>query len=197
LKGVALPYRLNTFKSLAKLLKLKNEEFDTLGIDELLSEFYLFRKTRGYIHGLMTSNDLFQEQLYIFDFYYSRIAPFDTITTAFFIHSKNLSIPQFILKPETFFHQVASVLGYDDIDFEEHPEFSANYYLKSPDEEKIRQTFNDKMIHYFSLDNNWVMEAHGYYLLIYRENMKLERGDLKNFYKDGKKIYKHLKKFSY
>ena len=55
-------------------------------------------------------------------------------------------IPVFTMDLEHVFDRIASLAGYDDIDFEKFPEFSDTYNLKGPNESGIRELFNPTMI---------------------------------------------------
>jgi hypothetical protein len=49
-------------------------------------------------------------------------------------------IPKFTLDREHWYHKMAEFVGYKDVDFPQHPEFSKLYFLRS-DDESIREFF--------------------------------------------------------
>ncbi len=57
------------------------------------------------------------------------------------LESEGLDLPRFAVRPEHFFDRFAELVGMDDIDFDEDPDFSSAYLLKGEDEESVRQTF--------------------------------------------------------
>ncbi|MBL8813721.1 MAG: hypothetical protein JNM43_26375 [Planctomycetaceae bacterium] len=52
--------------------------------------------------------------------------------------SPRLQTPDFVISPEGFFSRVGAMLGWQDIDFDDSPEFSRKFVLKGSNEEAIR-----------------------------------------------------------
>jgi carbonic anhydrase len=61
--------------------------------------------------------------------------------TVFYASSDTFRIPSFSLRPENFFHKVAGIFGYQDINFDRRPEFSRMFLLRGEDEPAIRELF--------------------------------------------------------
>ena len=111
---------------------------DEYGLISMMKDFKLFK--RGYgkkIRNILSvKRDIEQPDIRIFDYHYvvgggnstRRISQ-----TVFYIHSKALNLPEFIIKPEYFFHKVGEWLGMQDINFEAFPDFSKQYLLQGPD----------------------------------------------------------------
>ncbi len=59
--------------------------------------------------------------------------------------SQALTLPEFTLVPENFLHRLGAALGFEDIDFEDSPEFSDAYALQGPDESALRKFFDPAM----------------------------------------------------
>ena len=55
------------------------------------------------------------------------------------IHSLR-SLPLFELRPEHILHKIGQLFGYQDIDFETHPDFSKRYLVRGQDEKAVRHT---------------------------------------------------------
>lgn len=82
--------------------------------------------------------------------------------------SARLCLPQFALRPETGFHKIGSVFGYQDIDFPSHPVFSKRYLLQGGDEAAIRGAFTDEVLRYYEDNPELSTEAAGHLLVHYR-----------------------------
>ena len=114
--------------------------------------------------------------------------------TVIFFRSPQLSLPDFSMRPEHFFHKIGSVLGYQDIDFESHPtavEFSKKYLLRGKDEQKIRALFTDTVLTFFSVDRDKVwLEGSGDQLISYRWCQLIEPEDIPAFMKEGFEVFR-------
>ncbi|MCP3930605.1 MAG: hypothetical protein GY705_16065 [Bacteroidetes bacterium] len=196
--------RWDSVKRRSKLEKLAYElemEFfpkDEWGDLKLLDDFSLFRKGHSKrIRNLMKKQDAWMKlKLSIFDYRYiistgKSSTPYTQ--TVFFVQSKHLALPQLWMKPENIFHKLATMLGMQDIDFEEHPEFSAQYLLQSEDEDRTRHLIGGDVARFFTVERNWRLEGVGYFLIFYRKNKVLEPHQIKNFYEKGMQLHNLLK----
>lgn len=79
-------------------------------------------------------------------------------------------LPEFSCKPEHFFHKVANIFGFDDIDFETDPAFSKAYHLSGTDEAAVRTLFNADTIELLKtqIDQHWSIDGQGDWLIVYR-----------------------------
>ena len=114
--------------------------------------------------------------------------------TVFFVHSKELNLPQLLMKPEHFFHRIGEWLGMQDIDFEEYPKFSRQYLLQGEDEEWIRASMPDELLRFFTIEKKWTLEGLNYYLIFYRRNRLLPPKQVRQFYHRGLETCKMLAK---
>ena len=113
--------------------------------------------------------------------------------TIFYLHSEELNLPKFFMKPEHFFHKIGDFLGtHKDIDFVEYPEFSKQYYLKGERENEVRSAFNDDILHFFAVEKNWSLEGLNSTLIFYRKDKRQKPEIIRDFYKKGILIYKML-----
>ncbi|MEO1621329.1 MAG: hypothetical protein AAFU53_09905 [Cyanobacteria bacterium J06632_3] len=96
------------------------------------------------------------------------------------IQSPHLTLPSFLLTPETMFHKIGGLFGYDDIDFDSRPTFSARYLLKGTDESSIRQCFQDGVLTFYERQEQVCSEGIGSILLYYKARHKLEPNNWKN-----------------
>lgn len=98
------------------------------------------------------------------------------------------SLPRFELKPEGFFDRIGSVLGGQDIDFEEDPEFSRACRLKGPDEEAIREAFHAGLRQQLLSEAGWSLEGDGRWLVLYRRSKRIRPDQLADFIESARRI---------
>lgn len=159
-----------------------------------LRDFRLFRTgMRKKISNLMIKKDaLFESELRLFDYQYTISTGKSTHTfkqTVFFIESKKLGLPEFFMQPEHLLHRFAEFLGFKrDINFEQYPQFSRQYYLQSRDEDYLRASFRKPVLDLFTDEPNWHMEGVNYYLILYRNKMILPVRSIKPMYDMGVKL---------
>lgn len=171
---------------------------DDWGLLNLLEDFHLFRRGgRKRIEHLMHQRDgMLESDIHIFDYRYTISTGKSSHTykqTVFFMHSKKLGLPQFLMKPEHFFNKVGEWLNLSkDIDFEEYPKFSDQYWLKSDNEDYLRASVKDDFLKFFSIERDWHLEGINYYLVFYKKSKLLTPPQIKDFYKKGMKICEML-----
>ncbi len=190
--------RAAAMEDVSRWMKMRYEVQDEWGLLSKLLDFYLFRTGRQKtIFNLMQWKDAFmEEQVYVFDYAYTRGSGKSKkryLQTVFFMDSKHLGLPEFLMKPETFFHKVGEYLGMQDIDFESHPKFSDQYLLQSDDEERLRGLVNDEILHFFTVEKNWSLEGIGYFMIFYKKDRLLSPATVKHFYDRGMALYGQFK----
>lgn len=77
-------------------------------------------------------------------------------------------LPNFDLTPENVFHKIGQAFGYQDIDFEQSPEFSSRYLLRGEDEMAIRSAFTADAIAFLAQNHGWHVEIRGGHVCVYR-----------------------------
>jgi hypothetical protein len=174
---------------------------DEWGLRHRLKDFGLFKEGHSRtIFNLMQRKDAFlEEEFNIFDYKYTISANNYQKTfyqTVFFIKSHHLALPEFVLKPENFFHKIASYFGWQDIDFEESPEFSDSYLLRGKDESYIRQIIKEKVRYFFTLEKKYTLAGVGFYLIFYKQEELLSPAAIEQFYRKGMTVYGMLKEKS-
>jgi MFS superfamily sulfate permease-like transporter len=78
-------------------------------------------------------------------------------------------MPEFTLQKEGFIENLFALAGFNDIDFEEYPNFSYYYLLKGADELHIRNFFNSNVIEFFEQNKGYNLESKNGTLLIYKK----------------------------
>jgi hypothetical protein len=104
--------------------------------------------------------------------YYQSVAYFEP---------RDLSIPFFSLRPETAFHKLATVFGYQDIDFGNRPLFSSKYLLRGPDEQAIRNTFTDALLTFYETNQGLATDGGGNQLFVFRSGQRAAPHELQAF----------------
>ena len=103
--------------------------------------------------------------------------------TIFYLHSKEISLPNFLMKPEHFFHKIGDFLGAKgDIDFEEFPDFSKQYYLEGDDELDVRSTFSNDMLHFFTIEKKLVTGRIAKYTYLLQKRQTTKPGNYQRLF---------------
>jgi len=91
-------------------------------------------------------------------------------------HIPTARLPEFNCKPEHFFHKIADMFGFPDIDFQDHPIFSKAYHLSGTDETAVRTLFNSDTIQWLEThkEKHWNITGHQDWLILYRANKTLK-----------------------
>jgi len=136
-----------------------------------LRSFELFNRGHSPAGQNMLVGKIGDAELILFDYRYETGSGKNRTThkqTVIMIPDGGAGLPDFQLTPEDFFHRVAQMFGYQDIDFEENPTFSKRYLLRGPDEEAIRRAFRTEVLEYFAENWGWSVEVQRGQLLVYR-----------------------------
>lgn len=188
-------YRSGQMKDIAKQLKLSYERNDEFGLINFLKDFKLFsRGRRKKITNIIgKKSEMLEVDYRLFDYQYTIRAGKHSKTfrqTVFFVRSKELGLPQFFMEPERLFRKIGKYLGLEDIDFEEYPQFSDQYWLEGEDEWQVRKAMSDEVLHFFTIEKDWSLEGINYYMIFYKKNTILPTENLASFYERGKHIVK-------
>lgn len=109
--------------------------------------------------------------------------------TVIFARHPESALPKFFLCPENFFHKIGDALGFKDIDFETHPDFSKRYLLKGQDESKIRDLFKGSVLQIFEQEKKtFTMEAEGDRFIFYRPSITVSPQHIQEFFKTAQHI---------
>lgn len=82
-------------------------------------------------------------------------------------------LPLFLLRPENVFHKIGSALGYQDIDFDNFPDFSSSYLLRGENEPAVRELFNDNLLGFFENRPGLCVEGGDDWLIAYRSRRRV------------------------
>ena len=84
------------------------------------------------------------------------------------LQSNQLSHCDFTMRPEGFMDSIGGALGFQDIDFESHPNFSNMFVLKGDSEEAVRSRFQPAVLEYFEDKPGVSVESHAGNIILYR-----------------------------
>jgi hypothetical protein len=173
-------------------------QLDDFGTIHYLKPFALSRwGTSRKVYNIITIKEaLGAFQFRVMDFRYTYSDGKTTVhkdQSVFLGISPEIGAPPFNLKPENIFHKIGSLMGFQDIDFEEFPAFSDRYLLKSKDEYLTRQFFSEDLIHFFSRERKWHCEANNFYFVLYRKDRLSTQEEMDAFVASGKELYKLFK----
>ncbi len=108
--------------------------------------------------------------------------------TVILFESDDMALPKFTLRPENVFHKIGQVFGYQDIDFDSHPEFSKRYLLRGENEEEVRATFGIEARSFYESDLKLSTEAAGPQLIHYRSGKRVSPDQISEFIKQGVRV---------
>jgi hypothetical protein len=164
---------------------------------EPLGCFSLFRIGGSRHASKVLSGQVDDTEVTIFDYAYTESSGDSTDTTTqtvMLLRSPNVSWPTFALHPERLVDRLAKKLGYDDINFESHPEFSRLYHLKGPDEPAVRATFTDDVLSFYESIPGLDTEAHSDSMIFFRRGGLVAPEGMAHFYEEGWTAYALLRK---
>lgn len=89
--------------------------------------------------------------------------------------------PEFQASPENFAHKLVSLFGYQDIDFDDSPDFSGRYLLRGPDESGIRMLFDRGLRDILSAHKGISVQTRGKALLVFRHGRRVSPRSIDEF----------------
>ena len=148
-----------------------------------LSVFKLFNRGRGRKMKNLIQGDSGEVNIAIFDYQFTTGGGKNSTThvqSIVALKSSQLSFPDFTMRPEGMLDKIGSALGFQDINFEEHPMFSQSFVLQGSDEEAIRKYFNQNVLDFFASKPGISVEAQGNSLFFYRARTQIKPDQIKD-----------------
>ena len=183
--------RSQQLSAIAASLKLSFSQKNNSALFDRINKLHLF--SVGYskkIKNLM-EGEANNTELAIFDYQYTTGGGESSRTyrqSVFCIWSPKLYLPQFSMRPEGIFHKIGGAFGYQDIDFDSHPEFSKKYLLRGDNEASIRQLFNKKLLTNIESQQKISIEGGDNQLVFYKKRIKPD--DIESFMDEGFRFFK-------
>ncbi len=112
-------------------------------------------------------------------------------TVAFYPGQGN-GLPDFILTPENPLTRRGEKKGFQDIDFDSSPAFSAQYHLRGPDEAAIRTAFSDDLRRALERLGGWSVDVHAGNVGICHFNRRVKPEDLAGFLQQSREMLRAL-----
>ncbi len=97
-------------------------------------------------------------------------------------------LPEFELCPEHIFHKIGQAFGYQDLDFEGHPDFSKAYLLRGRDEPAVRAVFGPEALAFLGGTPGWSVQACEGRLAVFRHRRRAKPPTLPAFLADAVRI---------
>ncbi|HEV3409185.1 MAG TPA: hypothetical protein VG095_02745 [Chthoniobacterales bacterium] len=111
-----------------------------------------------------------------------------TTQTVMRMQSPLLNLPAFVLRPESLLSKALKLVGFTDINFAEHPEFSRKYLLGGQDQEAVRRLFTPEIIAFCEQHPRIYIEGAGDRLIFYRQGIRQKPENLEAFLNEGKAV---------
>lgn len=184
--------RSEDMRSVAEALGLA---FFEAGHDQLLSRlkrFQLFNSGRGRTMKNVILGETEVATISIFDYRYTTGSGKNKTTyvqTVVAMESDSLTLPSFTMRPEHLFDRVGSALGFQDIDFADHPQFSKQFVLKGEDEAAIREFFDAPLLDFFAARSGIHFECAPGMFIYFVARQKQKVANLRKFLEDGYSVY--------
>jgi MFS superfamily sulfate permease-like transporter len=102
-------------------------------------------------------------------------------------------LPSFYLEKESLIHRMLDSSGFKDINFEEHKEFSANFFLQGTDEDEIRNFFSVELMDLFMQNPDFHVESDGESLFVFHgEMLLLDDGEVQKLISVGEAMLQYF-----
>ncbi|MEB3339013.1 MAG: hypothetical protein VKJ46_16195 [Leptolyngbyaceae bacterium] len=166
--------RTEAIKQLANNLGFQYQPEPKSYIPSQIWQFRLFSQGRGRRFYNLIQGHRKGAKISISDYSYTSGHGKNTRTstqTVVLVESDDLDLPSFELTPEDIFDKVGNILGFHDINFETHPDFSRHHNLAGSDESSIRQLFHDGVLNFYQTRTNVNTEGKGS-IFIHHHNYK-------------------------
>ena len=152
-------------------------------IHNQIGGFGLFNQGRRREMSNLIKGTTDEVQIAIFDYKYVTGSGKNQSThsqTVASLQSNLINAPDFTLRPEGMFDKIGGALGFQDIDFETHPQFSSMFVLKGDNEARIREFFTNELLEFFETQSGISLEARQGALIFYRPRSRAKPEQVKD-----------------
>ncbi len=161
-----------------------------------LSDMPLFSKGRSKRISNMIYGETEDVVMGVFDYRYTIGSGKNSHThrqSVAFFRSPDLHLPVFDMRPQSIFHGIGKVFGYQDIDFDSHPAFSKAFLLRGPNETAIRAAFRPEILMLFEKKQGVCVEGRQNDLVFYRHSKRVKPEQVKELMNEGFQIFASLR----
>lgn len=113
--------------------------------------------------------------------------------TVAFCRSPEMDLPQFELRPQSFFHGIGKLFGYQDIEFQSHPKFSKAFLLRGTSETAVRKLFTADLLAFCETKPQVSIEGHGHDLVFYRSSKRVKPEQFRDLMSEGLAVFKQFR----
>ncbi|MEL7498046.1 MAG: hypothetical protein AAFN77_10575 [Planctomycetota bacterium] len=162
------------------------------GLLHRFSGFQLFNRGRSRRIRNVITGDAGDVAIAIFDYRFTTGSGKHKTThnqTIVSLSSSNFHAPDLYLRPEGFFDKIGSAIGFQDIDFESHPEFSRLFVLKGSNEMAIRQFMKPAVLELLETKQGICLEADGNTMFFYKNRTSAKPDQIKDLLAEAYEIY--------
>jgi hypothetical protein len=182
--------RRQAMQALAHRLDLTFSPDDDFGLLAQLKNFDLFSRERRWLgrNGKILNivrGKIGNTEVYMFDYSYvisSGKSSRRITQTVFFADNKDWYLPNFKLKPETWWQKALAMFDKSDINFPENPEFSGKFWLTGEFESLLRKTFHPDLQQFLIERPPAHLEGNNFYLLAYKPRKALNADEAEVFF---------------
>ncbi len=103
--------------------------------------------------------------------------------------SPSINAPQFEIKPEGWLNKVGELIGFQDIDFVESPEFSKKYVLTGSDEAAIRDFLRPEILQLLVGFKNLCLEVRPGSLMFWFDRKRISPAEFKIVFEQAFSVY--------
>lgn len=160
-----------------------------------LGMFNLFSQGRARKITNMLHGDTEDVRLGIFDYQFTTGSGKNSTThkqTVVYFNSPNLNLPQFAMRPQSLFHKIGKMFGYQDIDFDTHPVFSQNFILQGSSEAAVRAFFKPELLTFLEQKTGISLEGQGTHLVFYRHHHRTKPEQMRDLMAEGFEVFKRF-----
>lgn len=193
--------RTRAMEQLAQQLGLPFSKDDLFGLAKQLKDFDLFRRERWWFPRRSRVSNILRgrvgdTEVYLFDYSYvvsSGKSSRRITQTVFFANDKNWYLPNFRLRPETWWQKIRALFDKSDIHFPDSPEFSDEFWVTGEIESLIHKTFSPEIQQFLRERPPVHLEGNNFYLLAYKPRKTLRGEEAAAFFEHCCQLVKLLK----
>lgn len=180
----------------AETLGLTFLEDGSGGLEQQLASFALMNRGRGRKYRNVVTASTDDVAIALFDYQYvtghgkNRRTHNQSVAA---IQSRHIRMPVFRARPEGLFDGVGSVLGFQDIDFDEHKAFSDAFVLKSEFEDETRRYFDLPLLDFFADKTKLTFEGQGQTFLFFERKHRTKPENIKFLLEESYRVFGALR----
>jgi MFS superfamily sulfate permease-like transporter len=186
----------NRQKKLKEFSKDIDWNFKTNSVFEMpiLETFPFFRaKIVDHVYNIFKGNYKGHDvNLMDIEFYEGEFVAREKHKLTVFLLKINYEIPAFRMDKERIFDRLAGMAGFQDINIDEHRDFSRRFMLKGQDEESIKAFLTDELVLFFESHPYYHLESNGDSILILKGQRLATISEVKAIASYGKGLIDEL-----